>query len=250
VDDGTGVLSCMQWHDQMGIDLGDLVTIRGKIQDYRGKRQMNISQILVENDPNMELLRTLITISNHTIYNMPIKELPGDHIKIPKFVKASVDPVYTDGIYVTETDLNLFILDWLKNHYSQDGNFTYNSILQESTVLSFAKNVLKYQYNDDTPNHSRLCSIVRKSIIDLTKKGDIYLADEDNDIYSLLNVADLDQTVLDWFKHDTCVEILISRLKEDSKYQYSTRARVKESIGRLIEQGFLYAKEHGDYGCV
>jgi hypothetical protein len=78
----------------------------------------------------------------------------------------------------------------------------------------------------------------------------IFLADEDNDIYSLLNVADLDQIVHDWFKRNSCLEILISRLKEDSKYQHSTRARVKESIGRLIEQGYLYAKEPGAYGCV
>jgi hypothetical protein len=166
VDDGTGVLSCIQWHDQTGVGLGDLVTIKGKIQDYRGKRQLNISQILVENDPNMELLRTLITISNHAIYNMPIKQLPTDHVKMPKSVKTRV---YTDGIYVTETDLNSFILDWVKNN--GNGNFTYNCILQESKVFSFAKNVLKYQYNDDNPDHSRLCSLVRKSIIDLTKKG-------------------------------------------------------------------------------
>lgn len=76
------------------------------------------------------------------------------------------------------------------------------------------------------------------------------MVDEDDDIYGLLNVVDLDQIVLDWFKHDSCVEILISRLKEDSKYQYSTRARVKESIGRLVEQGFLYSKAPGGYGCV
>jgi hypothetical protein len=184
VDDGTAVLSCIQWHDHTDVNLGHLVTVKGKIQDYRSKRQLNISQIMVEKDANMELLRILITISNHNIYDRPITQLPQGHIKMPKFDKTQADQFYNNDIYVTETDLNLFILAWIRDHYSEDGNFTYDCILQESKVLAFAENVLKYQYNDDSNDHSRLCSLVRKSILDLTKQGLLFDLRNRHDISS------------------------------------------------------------------
>ena len=80
--------------------------------------------------------------------------------------------------------------------------------------------------------------------------GLIYLTDEYNDVYAVIDVLDLDKIVYDWLQKDSCLELLISWLKEDVKYQHSVRARVKESIGRLIEKGAVYEKEHGVYVCV
>lgn len=254
VDDGSGVLSCIHWQDHLDINLGDLVTIKGKLQDFRNKRQLNVSQILVERDVNMELLRSLIAISNHDIYNNTSSDskpqFQQGNKRILKLEGNSFDQVYTNSGYVTESDLNLFILAWIKDKFSIDGSFTYSQILEDSKIVNYGLNVLKCQFNEDSPDHSRLSRLLKKSILDLANQGLIYLSDEYNDIYSLIDYMDLDKIVHDWLQHDSCLELLISRLKEDAKYQNSTRARVNQSIGRLIEQGFVYEKEPGAYGCV
>lgn len=172
VDDGTGVLSCIQWQDSANINLGDLVTVKGKIQDFRNSRQLNITQILVEKDSNMELLRTLITISNHEIYDRPMRQFHRGVEKIPKIVADSnFDQTYTQSEYVTEYDLSLFILAWIIENQSEDGSFAYSQILQESKIFNYGLNVLKFQYNEDSPDHARLSGLVKKSILDLAKQG-------------------------------------------------------------------------------
>lgn len=183
VDDGTGVLSCISWTDHTDIKLGDLVTVKGKIQDFRNKRQLNISQIFVEKDPNMELVRTLITISNHDIYDRPRPQFHYGIDKIPKVAEDSIDDqVYTKNNHVIDTDLSKFILAWIKENHSVNGSFSYNQILQESKILNYGVNVLKFQFNDDNPSHSRLTSLVKKSMLDLSKQGSFSYLNNRTDI--------------------------------------------------------------------
>ena len=260
VDDGTGVLNCIHWKDHMDVKLGDLVTIKGKVQDFRNKRQLNITHIIIENDPNIELLRNLTTITNHDIYDMPnLNSQQGFTMSIAKVKRQQYsDHVYNNCSYLTDSGLTGFIHARLNEEFA-DGSFTYNQILQESKIMEYALSVLSGQFNESNPSSSRISSLLKKSVSDLTKQGDlckfkiiglIILIDEYDDIYSLVNDIDLDQIVHNWLKQESCLELLVSKLREESKYQHATRSRVKNAVGRLIEQGLIYEREKDVYVCV
>ena len=54
VDDGSGTISCCKWHSQdlntgqESYDLGQLVTVQGKISVFREQRQLTIDLICIQ----------------------------------------------------------------------------------------------------------------------------------------------------------------------------------------------------------
>ncbi|XP_042402135.1 CST complex subunit STN1-like [Zingiber officinale] len=78
VDDGSGCICCILWlnhqpdhapdlgvaaeialREAATVELGKLVRVRGKITLYRGSLQLTVRDVLVEQDPNMEVLHWL-----------------------------------------------------------------------------------------------------------------------------------------------------------------------------------------------
>lgn len=58
VDDGRGVISCVQWRNHEDSDeglyvpaLGELVSVQGRISEYRGQRQIKITHICILASP-------------------------------------------------------------------------------------------------------------------------------------------------------------------------------------------------------
>lgn len=79
VDDGTGVLSCTQWREQEDSDrglyipsLGQLVAVWGKLSEYKEVRQLTVTTIAEQRDPNAEPLHWLEVIHlKRTVYSSP-----------------------------------------------------------------------------------------------------------------------------------------------------------------------------------
>ncbi|KAM1150616.1 hypothetical protein COP1_031210 [Malus domestica] len=88
IDDGTGCVSCILWLNQLSspyfsrrsppdvrliaqhalrfaaeIKLGVVARVRGKITSYRGVTQITVSDVVIERDPNVEMLHWLDCIS-------------------------------------------------------------------------------------------------------------------------------------------------------------------------------------------
>ncbi|XP_071920384.1 CST complex subunit STN1-like [Coffea arabica] len=84
IDDGSGCISCVLWLNQLNssyfsrrnpsdvrliaqaatdfasdLQLGVLARVRGRITDYRGALQISVSDVVVERDPNMQILHWL-----------------------------------------------------------------------------------------------------------------------------------------------------------------------------------------------
>ncbi|KAK9945262.1 hypothetical protein M0R45_010786 [Rubus argutus] len=84
VDDGTGCISCILWLNQLTspyfyrrsppdvrliasmatrfeteIKLGVVARVRGKISSYRGDMQITVTDVVIERDPNVEVLHWL-----------------------------------------------------------------------------------------------------------------------------------------------------------------------------------------------
>lgn len=84
IDDGTGCVPCVLWLNQLSspyfsrrdpstvrlmanvatdfaskVKIGALARVRGKIGGFRGEMQITVSDVVIERDPNMELLHWL-----------------------------------------------------------------------------------------------------------------------------------------------------------------------------------------------
>lgn len=85
VDDGTGVLSCAQWREKDDSDeglfipkLGQLVSVWGKVSEYRDVKQLTVTTIAEQEDPNSEPLHWLEVIHlKKTVYSRPFSPLMG-----------------------------------------------------------------------------------------------------------------------------------------------------------------------------
>ncbi|CAN6561271.1 unnamed protein product [Malus baccata var. baccata] len=96
IDDGTGCVSCILWLNQLSspyfsrrsppdvrliaqnalrfaaeIKLGVVARVRGKITSYRGVTQITVSDVVIERDPNVEMLHWLDCIRlARKVYNI------------------------------------------------------------------------------------------------------------------------------------------------------------------------------------
>lgn len=96
VDDGSGCIRCIFWlnhqidhatdlgiaaemalNEAEAVQLGKLVRVRGKITMYRGMLQINVRDVLVEREPNAEVLHWLdcIRLAKHC-YDLPVRTRP------------------------------------------------------------------------------------------------------------------------------------------------------------------------------
>ena len=79
VDDGTGVLPCCQWRKEPDSDeglfiprLGQLVSIFGRLSEFRDEKQLTIMTIFPEDDPNIEPLHWVeAALLKKTVYSKP-----------------------------------------------------------------------------------------------------------------------------------------------------------------------------------
>ena len=85
VDDGSGVIPCCQWRKEADSEeglvipqLGQLVSVYGRVSEYREERQVKVNAICIEEDPNIEPLHWLEVIQlKRTVYAKPFSLPPG-----------------------------------------------------------------------------------------------------------------------------------------------------------------------------
>ena len=85
VDDTTGVLLCCQWRKQKDSDdglfipkLGQLVSIFGRVSEFRNQTQLTIMTVFPEDDPNVEPLHWMeVALLKKTVYSKPFVVPPS-----------------------------------------------------------------------------------------------------------------------------------------------------------------------------
>ncbi|XP_065660607.1 CST complex subunit STN1 isoform X3 [Hydra vulgaris] len=74
VDDGTGVISCCLWLNEnlpsvlCSYNLGDLVSVTGKLQIFRDEREIRVERLTLEEDLNIEYFHWSQIINFQEIY--------------------------------------------------------------------------------------------------------------------------------------------------------------------------------------
>ena len=85
MDDGSGVISCTHWYleqdNEEGLfipTLGQLVSVWGKLSEYRSEKQLTVTAIVEQTDPNVEPLHWLeVAQLKATVYRRPFSLPPG-----------------------------------------------------------------------------------------------------------------------------------------------------------------------------
>lgn len=96
VDDGTAVIACCQWRKVDDSDenlfipkLGQLISVFGKVSEFREEKQLTVSSICPEEDPNVEPLFWLeVAHLKKTVYSKPFVIPPG----VPETTMTSTQP--------------------------------------------------------------------------------------------------------------------------------------------------------------
>lgn len=85
MDDGTAVINCTQWYleedSEKGLfipRLGQLVAVWGKLSEYRNQKQLTVTTIAEQKDPNAEPLHWLeVAHLKKAVYSRPFSLPPG-----------------------------------------------------------------------------------------------------------------------------------------------------------------------------
>lgn len=137
VDDGTGVMSCTQWRVTEDSDegitlptLGSLVSVWGKLSEFRGERQLTVTSLVQHKDPNVEPLHWLeVAHLKRTIYSRPFI--------LPRGVLSEGET--TSGARTFSRDvLKACIISHLKSCHSS-GPFTLASLAGEEGLLKLCR---------------------------------------------------------------------------------------------------------------
>ena len=133
MDDGTGVMSCTQWRlvedSDEGItilELGDLVSVWGKLSEFRNEKQLTVTSIVQQKDPNAEPLHWLEVVHlKRTVYSRPFL-LPRGVLGIAEDSSGAME--------FSRHVLHRCILSHLKASYSC-GHFTLKELAKEEALL-------------------------------------------------------------------------------------------------------------------
>ncbi len=138
VDDGTGVISCTQWRVTEDSDegltlptLGGLVSVWGKLSEFRSERQLTVTNMVQHKDPNVEPLHWLeVAQLKRTVYSRPFI--------LPRGVIS--DGETSSGARKFSRDaLKSCIVSHLKSHHSS-GHFTLADLVREEGLLETCRN--------------------------------------------------------------------------------------------------------------
>ena len=150
MDDGTGVLSCTQWREVEDSDeglsiprLGQLVAVWGKLSEYREAKQLTVTAIVEQSDPNAEVLHWLEVIElKRNVYSVPFS--PPLELTAGSVAAGSLRPTvkeailkFLDGSYagrcftLSELSASADLARHCKESVNVRGGVTEQAVLQE-----------------------------------------------------------------------------------------------------------------------
>lgn len=164
VDDGTGVISCIQWRKVDDSDegltiptLGQLVSVFGKVTEFHNERQLTVSSVCLETDPNVEPLFWMEVIKlKREIYSKPFVIPPGidtcsavPELNIPDMIYAELK-------------------NWLDTYYSSK-NFSLKELEEKDMLTECCMKAVQ----DQAPQHSKsdVQLAIKTSLAKLIEEG-------------------------------------------------------------------------------
>ncbi|ORZ22117.1 hypothetical protein BCR42DRAFT_162666 [Absidia repens] len=204
VDDGSGVLPCVRWKDNIKkremVNMGDCVRITGRIATYNGTRQVKIFDLAVLTDPNWELL-----------FNLEIMALRRDHYSKPFRVptritqheeelkrelemgKDTLPMVLSEDV---KQNFENSLLSYLETKFGTTTIFTLVDLQSDPDVHDLAR--LFLPNNEQGPTHMihQIKTLLSRAFYTLKEEGNFISTSIDEDQYILFNDRDLELEIL------------------------------------------------------
>nr|XP_058952214.1 CST complex subunit STN1-like isoform X1 [Pocillopora verrucosa] len=255
VDDGSGTISCCKWHSQdlstgqESYDLGQLVTVQGKISVFREQRQLTIDLIYPEKDPNAEVLFWLEAVNlGNTVYKEPftpsLKDFQTENSSVSK-----------------ETELKKAILTHIKEN--KIVTFQFQTLCFEPDIQQLAREAAKQKCTSEEEakiwNDSHEAKkVIRHIIKDLEKDGLVYLKDSRRDLYQVIshehNLGSAILKAMSKIAGPSGFSIskwaIIDVLHSSNKFQHVTMKQVEESLDKLLQNSDVYKQSENEYCLV
>ena len=150
VDDGTAVIACCQWRKAEDSDenlfipkLGQLISVFGKVSEFREEKQLTVSTICPEEDPNVE----------------PLFWLEVAHLKKMVYLKPFVIPAGVPETPMTSTESCLSLYEALLSKFQQclenifvSRNFTLEELKVDEDLLQACFETIKTVFPNISKN--------------------------------------------------------------------------------------------------
>ncbi|XP_031552415.1 CST complex subunit STN1-like [Actinia tenebrosa] len=249
VDDGTGIISGCYWKiNSSTIDLyclGQLVTFQGKLTTFRDQRQLTVTSIVLESNPNAEILFWLDVVKLNTeVYSTPYV--------LPDMASES-------GSSSSTQQLMEFLSKYTQE--SEVNGFSFRDLCSKSSVRQIALTSLGSNVIDQASNtrcFSEICKVVRKMLTQLEMKGEIYYKDASMDSYEIITddhhlkpaiikaIKDISKGSLHQGAH---IARITDALHSTQSLCHVGSARILDSLKKLICESEIYQQSNQVY-CI
>jgi len=161
VDDGSGMIPCCRWRQsdesvdngQEQLNLGQLVTVQGKISVFREQRQLTVDLIYAESDPNTETLLWLETVNlGKTVYR---KTFP------PSLKESQADK---EGL-TKEAQLKPAILQHI--HENKMVAFQFRTLCLEPDIIQIATDAVRERPTEQVLSRSQFLATLKQFLFQL-----------------------------------------------------------------------------------
>ncbi|KAJ3168557.1 CST complex subunit STN1 [Geranomyces variabilis] len=234
VNDGTGTISCVYWFPseerfvatRQTMPLGQLVSVSGRVTEFRAKRQVTVDVIIAETDPNVETVRWLeVAELMESVYIQPAQdtgvnmkdleawlevhegatndasdtngEISSEVIFIlieraissPLLAKQSeqYEQLSTKTVLDNPTEEDLLRLVKLHIEAHNLERFPFGLLLNAPGIDSLIRTIFALQHGNDFPSKQRCTSMLSRAMQSLVKGGLIYHIGGDEDAYEVIS---------------------------------------------------------------
>ena len=243
IDDGTGVICCIEWQkdqDQQPLDLGDIVLISGRIIKYREEMQLDIWAIK-SSTVEQEYLFKLKVLELQAIYQLQINADCLDNNDVSGF--KNYKPDIKVNLITDSTELELSKL--LMMQYSKACEF--DQVCKSEQVMDRYQQLTTLEAGDNA-YRLMLSKITQK----LVQDGKIFETSPESDIYSAVNESNLGNQILKILRSETInggiyFDELMVILKREQRFSKVGKQTVLNMLSEQSADGKVSEIENRKY---
>ncbi|KAI7887460.1 hypothetical protein K492DRAFT_232906, partial [Lichtheimia hyalospora FSU 10163] len=273
VDDATATLQCCQWKNQGKIikplALGTTVCIRGRINDFRNARQINVQRIDVIDHSHQLMHDIWAAHLLETTYATPPmipQEIIDDSQEIKEELKQQMDENAMDIIASSEQQTEVTkdekyfkqqMLEFIRST-ADEGPFSKTKPRGHRPLHSLARQVI-INHQKRSASSQNVSKLFKDTIEILLKEGWIVESPGGTDMFLLVDDIQLETCIINIIKDGISalpprfqnggimLDYIIIKLQQQEPYTKLPRERIVSCIESMITNSILYNTRSREY---
>ncbi|XP_078351186.1 CST complex subunit STN1-like isoform X2 [Oculina patagonica] len=230
-------------------NLGQLVTVQGKISVFREQRQLTVDQIFPESDLNAEVLFWLEAVNlGNTIYKEP-------------FMPSLKDLCTGSGDVSKNEELKKAILTHLTENKMVA--FQFRTLCIEPDIQQLAREAVKQKCTNQEEAKKldgayEAKKVIRQSVKDLESDGLVYFKDSRKDLYEVIShehnlgpaILKAIRKISEPSSSPVSKWAIMDVLHSSHKFHHVTLQQVEDSLDRHLQSSDVYKHSEHEYCLV